>query len=431
MTRQVTMFLPLLVAFLAGCAGGQPEQSLMWDADAQAFDFDPASDDPATAHPSWCDVPDPFPVAVLETNFGEIRIDLFDTVTPVTVQNFIDLAESGFYNDTIFPRIITGFMMQGGTPDGTLSGGPGYSIKDEFHPLVKHEGRGVLSMANSGPNTGGSQFFITFADTPHLDGAHSIFGHVSSGWTALDSIEAQASSQSGTPKTAVELRSVTIEHPAEHPANSLRLWTPHATHPARPGGTTQFIAVVENDGDSAAHVCLAASSADLEVAVEEDFLSFVLGAGQSKTFIVDAKNTGTAGDLTVTAHTAGAGDKLTLTVEAGETGALVQEGQEVTAHYIGMTTHGKVFDTSVQSVANLARDEDLGFTTFRHRGQYQAFSFAPGEGVIGGFTDLAVRLESGATGVDRVPADDAYGRSGGHPLSHRDLIFQLEIIHAA
>jgi peptidyl-prolyl cis-trans isomerase B (cyclophilin B) len=117
-------------------------------------------------------------VATLTTNKGDIRIELHADKTPKTVANFEKLANDGFYNGLKFHRVIENFMIQGGCPQGTGTGGPGYTFKDEFHPDLKHDGPGVLSMANSGPNTNGSQFFITHVATPWLDGKHSVFGRV-------------------------------------------------------------------------------------------------------------------------------------------------------------------------------------------------------------------------------------------------------------
>ena len=117
-------------------------------------------------------------VATFTTNKGEIRVELFDDKTPKTVANFEKLAGDGFYNGLSFHRVIDEFMVQGGCPQGTGTGGPGYQFEDEFHPELKHDVPGVLSMANSGPNTNGSQFFITHVPTPWLDGKHSVFGKV-------------------------------------------------------------------------------------------------------------------------------------------------------------------------------------------------------------------------------------------------------------
>jgi len=122
------------------------------------------------------------------TSQGEFRLELFEDKAPITTGNFIKLAESGYYDNLIFHRVIDGFMIQGGCPNGTGTGGPGYTIKDEFHPELKHDGPGILSMANAGPNTGGSQFFITLAATDWLDGRHAVFGKVVEGIDVVNAI---------------------------------------------------------------------------------------------------------------------------------------------------------------------------------------------------------------------------------------------------
>ena len=117
-------------------------------------------------------------VATITTNRGEIRIELFDDKTPKTVANFEKLAKEGFYDGLKFHRVIEDFMVQTGCPKGTGTGDPGYKFADEFHKDLKHDKPGILSMANSGPNTNGSQFFITHVPTPWLDGKHTVFGSV-------------------------------------------------------------------------------------------------------------------------------------------------------------------------------------------------------------------------------------------------------------
>jgi peptidyl-prolyl cis-trans isomerase B (cyclophilin B) len=116
--------------------------------------------------------------ATITTKHGDIRMQLYDDKAPKTVANFEKLAASGFYDGLKFHRVIADFMIQTGCPKGTGTGGPGYTFADEFHKDLKHDGPGVLSMANSGPNSNGSQFFITHVATPWLDGKHSVFGRV-------------------------------------------------------------------------------------------------------------------------------------------------------------------------------------------------------------------------------------------------------------
>ncbi len=117
--------------------------------------------------------------ATIKTNKGDISIDLFQDKVKLTVANFVNLSQKGFYTNLTFHRVIEDFMIQGGCPIGTGTGDPGYKFKDEFHSDLKHDQPGMLSMANSGPNTNGSQFFITHVSTPWLDNKHSIFGRVS------------------------------------------------------------------------------------------------------------------------------------------------------------------------------------------------------------------------------------------------------------
>ncbi len=139
--------------------------------------------------------------AVFHTSEGEMRIKLYADAAPITVNNFVFLAREGFYNDTLFHRVIPEFMAQGGDPTGTGRGGPGYRFDDEEGALRgKHSKRGILSMANAGPNTNGSQFFITHGPTPHLDGKHGVFGEVVEGEDVLMAIQVR-DPQRGGPAT--------------------------------------------------------------------------------------------------------------------------------------------------------------------------------------------------------------------------------------
>ena len=146
--------------------------------------------------------------ATLKTDEGDIVVQLFAEKTPKTVNNFVFLAREGFYDDTIFHRVIDNFMAQGGDPTGTGMGGPGYKFADEFHPTLKHDKPGILSMANAGPNTNGSQFFITHVPTPWLDNRHSVFGEVIEGLDVLFAIPARDPSKRNAP--AVKLQTVEI-----------------------------------------------------------------------------------------------------------------------------------------------------------------------------------------------------------------------------
>jgi len=144
----------------------------------------------------------------ISTDLGDIVFELFADKAPTTVNNFVFLARDGYYDGVTFHRVIKGFMAQGGDPTGSGSGGPGYRFADEFHPALKHDGPGILSMANAGPGTNGSQFFITYRDTPHLDGKHAVFGRVVEGLDVLEAIPERDPARATEP--GVVMNSVTV-----------------------------------------------------------------------------------------------------------------------------------------------------------------------------------------------------------------------------
>src|SRR5574344_1234577 len=144
------------------------------------------------------------------TNKGEFIAEMFEDKAPKTTKNFIDLVEKGFYDGLIFHRVIDGFMIQGGDPTGTGMGGPGYEIDDEFGPCLQHNDEGILSMANAGPNTAGSQFFITLAPTPWLDGHHAVFGKVVEGMDVVRQIGVVPTDAQDRPKSIVLMDTVEV-----------------------------------------------------------------------------------------------------------------------------------------------------------------------------------------------------------------------------
>jgi len=154
--------------------------------------------------------------AAFDTSEGKFKLKLFPKQAPKTVENFVALVEGAktgkpFYDGTIFHRVIPDFMIQGGDPEGTGRGGPGYRFADEFHASLKHSKPGILSMANAGPNTNGSQFFITVAPTPWLDSKHSIFGEVSEGYDVVKKISEVPRNPQDRPLKEVRVHSVKIE----------------------------------------------------------------------------------------------------------------------------------------------------------------------------------------------------------------------------
>ena len=159
------------------------------------------------------------PIALFDTSLGTFEVELYAEECPETVWNFINLAEGrqqtdrggNFFDGLTFHRVIQGFVIQGGCPQGTGTGGPGYRFKDEFHPSLRHDGKGKLSMANAGPGTNGSQFFVTLDATPHLDDRHSVFGKVIKGMDVVEKIGAVETDAADKPLEPVVINKVTIQ----------------------------------------------------------------------------------------------------------------------------------------------------------------------------------------------------------------------------
>ena len=166
----------------------------------------------SAAPPMTIDVNKTYFATFKMANGGEFKVQLFDDQAPKTVNNFVFLARNGFYDGTTFHRVLDGFMAQGGDPTGTGSGGPGYQFEDEFSPDLTFDRPGLLAMANSGPNTNGSQFFITYDATPHLNGLHTIFGEVVEGMDVVNSITRRDPEQNPDfPGDAIETITITEE----------------------------------------------------------------------------------------------------------------------------------------------------------------------------------------------------------------------------
>ena len=149
-------------------------------------------------------------IVTFETTLGTFKAKLYTDKAPITTKNFQDLVKKSFFNGIIFHRVIPGFMIQGGDPTGTGTGGSGVKIKDEFVPGLKHDKKGILSMANAGPNTGTSQFFITLAPQPHLDGKHAVFGEVISGMDVVEKIGKVKTGPQDKPVEEVKMKKVTL-----------------------------------------------------------------------------------------------------------------------------------------------------------------------------------------------------------------------------
>jgi len=219
----VTTLLAVACAAAAGAAHHEheeKEEGVASDPAVQAIDRFIAAQEIDRSKQGWkTDLPEPEPVAfspdrayywVLDTDVGPVRVRLMPDVAPMHVTSTIYLTRLGFYDGTGFHRIIPEFMAQGGDPLGSGQGGPGYRYDGEFDPSVRHDKPGLLSMANAGPGTDGSQFFLTFVETPWLDGKHTIFGEVADGMDAVRALEARGT-RGGRPTEAVHIRDARIE----------------------------------------------------------------------------------------------------------------------------------------------------------------------------------------------------------------------------
>ena len=195
-------FLISYCLLLAGCASQAPQVTPV---------ATPAPTTTVTATPTPETAKDDTIVKIkIETTLGDIYADLYEAEAPKTVENFVTLAKKGFYDGIIFHRVIPGFMIQTGDPTGTGMGGPGYQFKDEFSNKLRHEKPGTLSMANSGPNTNGSQFFITDAATPWLDDHHSVFGQVTAGMDVVNAIAKAPRDRQDKPVERIAMNKVVV-----------------------------------------------------------------------------------------------------------------------------------------------------------------------------------------------------------------------------
>lgn len=333
--------------------------------------------------------------ANMETNKGEILLKLEFESTPVTVANFISLAEGTndyvtdslkgkpYYNGIVFHRVIPNFMIQGGDPTGTGLGSPGYKFIDEFPKdsvgelLLKHDAPGKLSMANSGPVTNGSQFFITHKDTPWLDGKHTVFGNVVKGQTVVDSIQ-----QNDTIKN-VEIVKIGKEA-KKFKANKL---------------FSEFFAEFEKETLRKEEMAKKAIGNTLKMFEENEEKATELASGL-KFYVTETKN-----------------------------GEYPKTGASVKVNYAGYFTDGKLFDTSFKSVAkaygkyNEQKDKKDG---------YQPFTtiYGPEARLIPGFREALQKMKIGDRAMVFIPAHLGYGSQGAKGVipPNTDLVFELELV---
>lgn len=387
------------------------------------------------------------PRILMNTSAGSFVVELATEQAPITSDHFLNLTREGVYDGTLFHRVIAGFVIQGGDPlskdedprnDGTGgaldANGKEIVIPDEFNPSMRHDAEGVLSMANSGPNTGSSQFFVTLAATPHLDDRHTVFGRVVEGLDTIRAIGAMQVDANDRPVEEVRLLNATILAPltgeATHEVGV------HVVVPVKKGEAgrgVRYAVVLENKGNVRDVLAVTAEppagwtcTADAPAVVNA-------GTGHVAFLTLTPPAGATGVHHVVVSVRAASGEKATDTasVRIATLGPQVKQGDRVMANYAGLLPDGRLFDTSMQSVGTDA--DQPKFTTlggWREKSSYNSFPFTVGSGVIEGFTSLAKTARVGETVTGYIPAKDAYatGNPYERPLTGRDLIFELEII---
>ena len=381
-----------------------------------------------------------------ETTLGDIVIELEMERAPVTAGNFLQLTKDGFYDGVTFHRVISGFVIQGGDPnskDGNPSndgqGGPGYEIPDEFNPTLRHDAAGVLSMATAGPDTGGSQFFITLAPTPSLDDRHSVFGRVVEGMDVVNDISrAQVDENDRPVQDVVIVNAEAIEPATSDATHETDVHAVIEQKPATPGDPVTFSVVLKNLGNVRDAVTLAAA-VPAGWTCEVRYIDDTVPAGTARVAFLALTPPGDAtegpAEINLESRSAWDGsatgsDGIVVDVRAS-LGPQVERGDNVRANYVGFLPDGRLFDTSMQRVAD---DPDMPkFATqggFTPRPQYDAFDFQVGGNVIAGFTQLALTAREGEIVTSYIESQDAYatGNMYQRPLTGRDLVFELEIL---
>ncbi|WP_417885593.1 peptidylprolyl isomerase [Zunongwangia sp.] len=336
--------------------------------------------------------------AKFDTSMGPIIAELYFEQTPITVASFVSLAEGEnnmvdstykgkeFYDGLIFHRVIDGFVIQGGDPEGTGRGGPGYKFPDEFVDSLHHDSKGVLSMANAGPGTNGSQFFITLAPTPNLDGRHTVFGKVVKGQDVVDAIGKVETVGMDRPKKDVVINHVEI---------------------IRKGKAARKFDAPKVFEDELQKIKKAKEEAEkkLESLKEEKRNQFK--------------------ELGAKADTLESGLAIYL-IKQGD-GPKPKVGQKIGVNYEGYFTDGSIFDTNVKSLSkefniyNEHRDQQAGYAPL-------SIEYGPEAPMIAGFTEGLQEMKVGDKAILFIPSHLAYGERGRGPIKpNTDLVFIVEI----
>ena len=335
--------------------------------------------------------------AKMTTSKGELLLKLYSEETPITVASFVSLTEGNskrvsdnyanqpYYDGTQFHRVINEFMIQGGDPTATGQGGPGYRFKDEFVDSLRHDSKGILSMANSGPFTNGSQFFITHKETPWLDGKHTVFGRLHSGEATLDSIANSPTDSSDRPLEPITLETVEIIRVGSKAKKFNAVETLEA-----------YFDEIEKEAKRNAE-----AKEELQDEFDRRFEKAALSE-QGVEYIIEQEGTGDPLDV----------------------------GTEISVNYAGWLTDGTLFDTNIQSIA----EDDINFDQINtmHRGQFipMKTTVDPNAAMISGFKEALMTMRIGERRWVRIPSVLGFGDRGAGSVipPGADLIFSIELL---
>lgn len=362
--------------------------------------------------------------AEIYTNKGKIALQLEFQKTPITVANFITLAEGKndyvtndrkgkpYYNGLKFHRVIANFMIQGGCPLGTGAGDPGYKFKDEFDPSLKHDKPGILSMANSGPATNGSQFFITHKDTPWLNNKHSVFGHVIEGQKVVDAI-----AQDDVIEKVVIVRKGKLakNFNAEKVFSEYMKMKPELDKKEAEENRIKAEANAKLEAERKQKEAEAKAIADKEM---KEKLGPLLAAKVAELAALKAKTTTTASGLQYSILQKG-------------TGVKPAEGKDIYVHYAGYLEDGTLFDSSYEAINKMYGKFDQNRA---NQNGYQPFPFKYGSkgGLIPGFLEGINNMNFNDKAIFFIPANLGYGERGAGNVipPNSNIIFEVEILES-
>ncbi len=385
------------------------------------------------------------PRVTLHTSMGDITMAIYEQQVPLTGAHFIALVQSGFYNGTRFTRIVPGYDIQAGdatSRDGdpaTWPAAPVGKLWDEFHPGLRHDRAGLVSMVNYGPDTGKTEFFITTAAAPFYDDRYSLFAHVVGGMDVVDAIAAIPVSGNGTygpPAQAVTITGATfVRSPLPDGVlrygAAMRVLTADKTTEA--GRNSTFAVIVTNTGNVRDLYDLTAQPPPGWTARFEN-TRLLLPAGRSWVMLLDiAPPAAGNGSISMSLHAQSTTDPNTaaqtaVTVRLGALGPAPKTGDTIRVEYTGALEDGRIFETSIA-----AQGQDPSLTKMAsvfHRDTYGPYNFTIGPNVVAGFDLLALRTRVGETTVARVPASLGYTDAvlGNSLLYLRPLVFEMRIL---